>query len=159
MIRTIAFCFLLLSIGALANGTAPYVTGVYEPMEGGYRLYFMLYNTFDEEAIRGWSVYTDDSLAPVGPPEWNIYHTYKQVQWSTDELEPWNRLPAGQSLGGFEYTAANEPDVLPYLIMGAMTGGYVGEVEMVPIPEPSSLLALGGGLMGLAGLALRRRHR
>jgi hypothetical protein len=29
----------------------------------------------------------------------------------------------------------------------------------VATPEPSSLLALGGGLMGLAGLALRRRRR
>ena len=37
--------------------------------------------------------------------------------------------------------------------------GYMFELTATVIPEPSSLLALGGGLIGLAGLALRRRRR
>lgn len=46
----------------------------------------------------------------------------------------------------------------------ALSEGYVmqfiqyQEQRMIPTPEPSSLMALAGGLMGLAGFAVRRRH-
>ena len=157
MIRRITLCLLLLSISAAASAGTPYVTGLYEPVEGGYKLYFTLHNALEDEAIWIWYVATEDAFDPFGPPEWTIWHTFRDVQWQTDWKRPWDRLPPGESLGGFGYTAANEPSVLSYYIGGEING-YAGEVTMVLIPEPSSLLALAGGFLGLGGLALRRRR-
>ena len=151
MIRRITLCVVLLSISAFASAGTPYVTGLYEPVEGGYRLYFTLHNALEEKAIWYWYIATEDAFDPFGPPGWTIWHTFRDVQWRANST--WE-LPPGQSLGGFGYTAANKPSVLPYYI----DIGYAGEVTMVLIPEPSSLLALAGGFLGLGGLALRRRR-
>lgn len=153
MIRGIAVCVVLLSISTFAMAGTPYVTGSYEPVDGGYRLYFTLHNPLEDEAIWYWYIATEDAFTPFGPPEWTIYHTYRDVQWRANsgcELQP------GQSLGGFGYTAEDAPGVLSYYIGGEH--GYVGEVTMELIPEPSSLLALCGGI-GTVGLSLLRRRR
>ena len=158
MIRRITLCLLLLSISAAASAGTPYVTGLYEPVEGGYRLYFTLHNALEDEAIRGWYVATEDAFDPFGPAEWTIWHTFRDVQWYTDPNRPWDRLPPGQSLGGFGYTAASEPSVLGYFIAGESHGYGGGNVTMVLIPEPSSLLVLLGA-MGAVGLSLIRHRR
>ena len=148
---------MLLTISAVARGGTPSVTGQYEPVVGGYRLYFTLHNALEDEAIWGWDVGTEDAFDPVGRPGWTIRHTFRDVEWCTDWNSPWDRLPPGQSLGGFGYTAANEPSVLGYFIGGEKYGYGGGSVTMVLIPEPSSLLALAGGLAGIGGLVPRRR--
>ncbi|HET6453350.1 MAG TPA: PEP-CTERM sorting domain-containing protein [Armatimonadota bacterium] len=62
-------------------------------------------------------------------------------------------------MGGFAAWAASVPPTLDYYVeaTGPGPGAYFGTLISQAIPEPSSLLALGGGLMGLGGLLLRRR--
>jgi hypothetical protein len=42
---------------------------------------------------------------------------------------------------------------------GTLGSAFSGNAELNPVPEPGSLLLLGGGLLGLAGLARRRRQK
>jgi len=37
-------------------------------------------------------------------------------------------------------------------------GAYYDSIDVSPVPEPGSLLALGSGIVGLAGLVIRRRR-
>ena len=66
---------------------------------------------------------------------------------------------------GVTYTGPKEwgPDhgtiTLPFYSTDDPLTGYRFLAEVTAIPEPSSILALAGGLVGLAGFALRRRAR
>jgi len=54
-------------------------------------------------------------------------------------------------MGGFAAWAASVPPTLDYYVeaTGPGPGAHFGTLISQAIPEPSSLLALGGGLMGL----------
>lgn len=54
-------------------------------------------------------------------------------------------------------TAANI--TLPFYSTANGLAGYHFQAQFAPVPEPSSILALVGGLAGLGGFALRRRRR
>jgi hypothetical protein len=62
-------------------------------------------------------------------------------------------------MGGFAASASSVPSTLEYFV--STTGPintHRGTLVPTPIPEPSSLLALGGGLMGLGAVGLLRRR-
>jgi len=52
----------------------------------------------------------------------------------------------------------NAAVVLPFYSTSDGTTGYRFRLEFTAVPEPSSLLALAGGVTGIGGLALRRRR-
>ena len=67
----------------------------------------------------------------------------------------WNHLGTytfAPGLADFVMLSNRGSDTNKIVVADAMKFTYVG-----PIPEPSSLLALGGGMLGLAGLIRRRR--
>ena len=69
-------------------------------------------------------------------------------------------VPGGITYGGPRvWTAHHGTIALPFFSTSDGLAGYRFHVELTAIPEPSSLLALVGGLAGAGGFALRRRRK
>lgn len=148
-----AMLFLLLC--SMACGASPGVVATYEPVGEGYWLRFAVYNTLPEnQSIWSLLVRTSDVQSPSGPDGWTIRLTSRDIQWFTST----HHIPFGKHLGGFVYLAEQRPVELRWSVQGSLLG-YSGTVAPTLIPEPSSLLAVFGGLAGVGGMALRRRRR
>jgi hypothetical protein len=76
--------------------------------------------------------------------------TYKLTLVSTPEGVTYS--------GPWEWGAYHDTIVLPFFSTDDGTKGYEFKAEFTVIPEPSSLIALFGGLAGMSGAALRRRR-
>lgn len=144
-----------LALCAASHAAGPYVSGSYQPVQGGYLLQFALHNPLAGEGLYRWFVATSDAMSPSAPEGWEINQDFREVNWHTSDSRyvVWS----GQSLGGFSFISQGLPDQLHYSIVGS--AGYSGSVTPAPVPEPCSLLALGMGGLGVLGTALRRRVR
>ncbi|GBC97045.1 hypothetical protein HRbin16_02861 [bacterium HR16] len=60
-------------------------------------------------------------------------------------------------LGGSWTSLATEPPSTPVRPLGGQSGEAY-RLNLVPVPEPGGLMALATGIVGLAGMALRRRR-
>ena len=147
---------LLTILATLQNAVAadPYVTGTYAPSLDGYLVQFTVHNTTVDELVWSWSILTFDAQNPVAPIGWHALTTSREVNWET--RTPGDMVQPGGNVTAFGYTSQSAPGTLHYSV-NSYVAGYSGSVTPELMPEPSSLLALGVGGLGLIGAALRRR--
>lgn len=94
------------------------------------------------------------------PADFSSFHTVRVAIDSQDSSFVW--LDGELLAEGVAHSSQGAMIFGAYSVPGTSDSywDYVAaSPEFLPIPEPSSLLALGGGVMGLAGLAVRRRRR
>ncbi|MEN6372088.1 MAG: PEP-CTERM sorting domain-containing protein [Armatimonadota bacterium] len=148
--------FIACSIAACAD---PYVTATYRPLEtGSYRLDFVLYTDYGHGSSYGWGLYTTEITGLVAPDGWRAVTDTRKTNW--DSLSSEYDVSPGSMLTGCAGTFALLPTQLNYFIRLTGAGGGIDGTltpTPAPVPEPSSILALFGGLAGIGGLALRRR--
>ena len=133
----------------------PYVTGTYKQIAEGYQLSFVVHNTMPCEYITSWSVSTIDATDLQAPEGWRVSLLTRDVSWSVNEFK--YAVQPFINLGGFNFVASHAPTSYMWFIWST-TGGSTGTVTLTQIPEPSSILALFGGLVTVGGFALSRRE-
>lgn len=151
---TILYSLLLLAMCSAARCAAPHVTATYQPLSSGFLVRFWLHNSTSNDHLYGLGVYTVDADMLSGPPDWHATQTYRQVGWTAMLLSA--HVQPGETLGGFSYVSQGEPASLDWWTGG--NDGYTGSVTPTAVPEPTSVLALGSGLLALGGLVRRRRR-
>jgi len=85
------------------------------------------------------------NFPPHGTPIQTIHIGSATEAWENKYVEM--DSPTGE-INGFMLEAVSQ---------GALSGFCLDDLNVTPVPEPSSLLALLGGLAGIGGIALRRR--
>ncbi len=143
----------------VCSAQASWVEGFYRPVGIGYEVSYVLHNYWPDREFSSFLVYaTNDKAAtsPSGPSGWRIWNDPRcGIEWMALSSDYY--VKAGSSMGGFTYTTAVPPGTLSWALRLIVGDYYHSSVTPVLVPEPSSLAALGGGMMGL--LALRRRRR
>ena len=158
MIAVFVFALLCVPLAAVAGYEA--VGATYRPVATGYEVSFVVHNQFYYSwDIVEFGVYATDDRAATsasGPAGWRTYKDPRcGIEWEASSSAYY--IKPGCSVGGFCYTTAQPPGTLDYFVR--LTTGQVTGMSVTPVlvPEPSSIAALGGGVMGL--LALRKRRR
>ena len=152
----LARCTLLAGLLLSPASASPQVTAVYRQVEGGYRVSFNV--TAGDYTVYRWGFQRIDPFGLTSPDGWYATVFTRYTDWmavsGNDELLP------GGTLVGCGATFPQLPTQIDYFVMQrAVPSACYGTVAPIPIPEPSSLLALGIGGIGVLGAALRRRVR
>ena len=154
--RSVVFaCVLLLAVG-MVSAASPDVSGTYRPVTGGYMVEFQVHNSAGGDPIWQWTLATADASAVSSPSGWHAQQSFRDITWDADT--PDALIQPSASLGGFSFTSAAQPGTLRWLVHAGAAGDYLGSVTPQPVPEPSALLVLVGGL-GVLGLPVLRRRR
>ena len=151
------FCLALIAISYSAKAE-PHVTATYYQQESVYHFDFAV--LMEDPVYGSGTLFEVDStlfsnmIAPVG---WETWSDFRSTKWTT--RYPEYRIPPGATLYGCSATASVVPANMRYIVgtTGPVTT-YWGTLIPQAIPEPSSLLALAGGL-GAVGFPLIRRRR
>ena len=167
---TVIWLISLLVLSVIAAGASLVsVTGQYETVDGGYRYGLTLQNTSEPLLdlhvsmftvyLVGWPYTQVDS-----PPSWESSTRTYNVLWETSAVPSatWGEgVPPGRTLAGFSFTSPVLVTSMGYHVWmsnGTDEDGEGGTVTVSLLPEPSALLALGAGGLGLLGAARRRRR-
>jgi len=160
MRRVGTLVFILIVAAANVVWSDPYVTATYAQVNSGYRLDFTLHmeDQIYGEAI-GWGLFAVGFSNLAAPSGWVAGADYRHTEWYT--LVPEYYVTAGGTLCGCSAVSQTLPASLDYFIRntGQGPGTFFGTLTPAPIPEPSSLLALGGGVPAMGLPWLRRLVR
>jgi hypothetical protein len=74
-------------------------------------------------------------------------------------LGPFSSGAFSGTTGGATATTSPYSLTQAFVINSGGSTSFSGDASLNPVPEPGSLMLLGGGLLGLAGLARRRRQK
>lgn len=153
----------------------------YESAIGQYLPTDIAIATYKEYGKNGWNgpteIYDSDCRAYLQPGKTDIIgdiYLWAGTAVAPRDLQLWINhywLDAGltytlrlvQIPVGITYTGPTQWGLghgtisLPFFATDDFSQGYMFQAEITAVPEPSSLLALAGGMAGLGGFALKRR--
>lgn len=155
LIRFLSLLVVVLAVTSCVWGDESLVTATYEPLSQGYLLRFTLHNTLQQEYLTSLYVSTFyNATNLLSPPEWTSSFAYGEILWMAG---PSSYLQPGQSEHRFGFTSQNSPNVV-YWNVRSNAKHYNGFLTPTLVPEPSSILALAGGLASIGGIVLKRRR-
>ena len=143
----------------------PSTFGVISTDTGGYGQPYITYDMGLSQMVYGFTM----QARPAGWYPVNETPGSGQL-WASEnptsgysKVGDWTATPwSGSEIKSFDLGIGNAVSGR-YIQLRDATGGSLGgqwaEVTVLTVPEPGSILALGSGLMGLAGLAMRKRTR
>lgn len=151
----ISAAFGLLAILVAGSASAePQVTATYRWIEAGYRLDFTV--RAGEYSVYNWGFDRIDGFDIASPTGWNGLVFTRYTDWTA--VSPAYELPPDQSLFGCAAFFLELPTQINYFVSQGDIGGIYHDVLIpTPVPEPSALLASTSGLLGMAGLGVRKR--
>lgn len=167
LIYSLLLALITCAAGDLAAQQAS-AQATYMPVTGGYRYSFTITNHMSESDV-GYYVYAFDTYLNgcadiYAPGRWYGGLSSVYSYWSVLQVpDRWRQgVGPGKSLGGFAVTAPSLVERVRYRIVWSndTTGGSVfGYAYPVPVPEPSALMSLAGGLGALAVPLMRRKRK
>jgi hypothetical protein len=152
----LALTLLLVCLPPPARAALVDVSAVYWPRQtGGYWLDFTVTNNLSgQDYIDILGIGVADAMAPSGPAGWRVTFDSLSVDWGKAEYV--YAIWPGQSLSGFRF--AQDRVYQQYYWSAQASDSWFGYAKATPLPEPSCLLVLGAGAVGLTGIAPRRRR-